>query len=111
MLVLSSFQQLNNAEKIALRDKEGFVIALLTIDDIWMPDFEDESMYVFGTKDQKHPGVDYLYNTSHKNYIGGSLEKISDPLHYDHKSLRHSPSQIKRSLQKKVGKYHCISNS
>ena len=35
-------------------------------------------MYVFGTTDQKHPGVDYLYNTSHKNYIGGSLEKITD---------------------------------
>ena len=70
---------IDNAEKIALRDKEGFVIAVLTIDDIWKPDFEEESMNVFGTKDQKHPGVDYLYNKSHKNYIGGSLEKISDP--------------------------------
>ena len=38
-----------------------------------------ESMNVFGTTDQKHPGVDYLYNTSHKNYIGGSIEKISYP--------------------------------
>ena len=92
---------IENAEKIALRDKEGFVIAILTIDDIWKPDFEEESMYVFGTTDQKHPGVDYLYNTSHKNYIGGSIEKISDPLHYDHKSLRHSPSQIKKIFTKK----------
>ena len=92
---------IENAEKIALRDKEGFVIALLTIDDIWKPDFEEESMNVFGTTDQKHPGVDYLYNISHKNYIGGSLEKISDPLHYDHKSLRHSPNQIKKIFTKK----------
>ena len=92
---------IENAEKIALRDKEGFIIAVLTIDDIWKPDFEEESMLVFGTTDQKHPGVDYLYNTSHKNYIGGSLEKISDPLHYDHKSLRHSPSQIKKIFTEK----------
>ena len=92
---------IDNAEKIALRDKEGFIIAVLTIDDIWKPDFEEESMNVFGTTDHKHPGVDYLYNTSHKNYIGGSLKKISDPLHYDHKSLRHSPSQIKKIFTKK----------
>ena len=92
---------IENAEKIALRDKEGFVIAILTIDDIWKPDFEEESMNVFGTTDQKHPGVDYLYNTSQKNYIGGSLEKISDPLHYDHKSLRHSPDQKKNIFTKK----------
>ena len=83
--------KIKNAEKIALRDKEGFANAILNINDIWKPDFEEESMNIFGTTDQKHPGVDYLYNTSHKNYIGGSLEKISDPLHYDHKSLRHSP--------------------
>ena len=72
---------INNAEKIALRNKEGFVMAILTIEDIWKPDFEEESMNVFGTTDQKHPGVYYLFNTSHKNYIGGSLKKISDPLH------------------------------
>ncbi len=92
---------INNAEKIALRNKEGFIMAILTIDDIWRPNFEEESMHVFGTTDQKHPGVDYLFNTSHKNYIGGSLEKISDPLHYDHKSLRHSPGQIKKIFIKK----------
>ena len=92
---------IDNAEKIALRDKEGFIIAVLTIDDIWKPDFEEESMNVFGTTDQKHPGVDYLYNTSHKNYIGGSLKKISDPLHYDHKSLRHSPNKTKKIFTKK----------
>ena len=102
---------IDNAEKIALRDKEGFVMAILTIDDIWKPDFEEESMCVFGTTDQKHPGVNYLYNSSHKNYIGGSLEKISDPLHYDHKSLRHSPDQMKKIFIKKGwGKNHCISN-
>ena len=92
---------IKNAEKIALRNKEGFIMAILTIDDIWKPNFEEESMHVFGTTDQKHPGVDYLFNTSHKNYIGGGLEKISDPLHYDHKSLRHSPNQIKKIFTKK----------
>tara|TARA_Y100000768_G_C23989853_1_gene691610 strand:- start:5970 stop:7652 length:1683 start_codon:yes stop_codon:yes gene_type:complete len=92
---------INNSDKIALRNKEGFIMAILTIDDIWKPNFEEESMHVFGTTDQKHPGVDYLYNTSHKNYIGGSLEKISDPLHYDHKSFRHSPGQIKKIFIKK----------
>ena len=39
---------INNAEKIALRNKEGFIMAILTIDDIWKPDFEEESMSVLG---------------------------------------------------------------
>ena len=68
-------------------------------------------MNVFGTTDQNIL-VLIIYTIQNKNYIGGSLKKISDPLHYDHKSLRHSPDQIKKIFTKKgLGKYHCISNS
>ena len=66
---------IKNAEKIALRDKEGFVMAILTIDDIWKPDFEEESMNIFGTTDQKHPGVDYLYNKAIKTILVEALKK------------------------------------
>ena len=44
-------------ETIALRDSEGVLIAAMEISSIYRPDFEVEAKSVFGTTDQKHPGV------------------------------------------------------
>jgi len=91
----SFVKNISNESKITLRDKEGFALALLTISDIWKPDLKHEAKSVFGTLDSKHPGVNYLLNIGKKNYIGGSLEKISLPHHHDYQSLRHSPNDLK----------------
>ena len=92
--------KISNTPKITLRDKEGFVLAILKIEDIWKPNLEFEAQSVFGTLDTKHPGVHYLLNTSNKNYIGGKIEKISTPRHYDFKDLRHSPDELKSIFKK-----------
>lgn len=86
--------------KITLRDKEGFVLAILKIEDIWQPDIELEAQSVFGTRDTKHPGVNYLLNTSNKYYIGGKVEKVSTPQHYDYQELRHTPNELKSIFKK-----------
>ena len=92
--------EISNTPKIALRDKEGFVLAILKIEDIWQPDLELEAQLVFGTNDTKHPGVNYLLNTSNKNYIGGKIEKVSKPYHYDYQDLRHTPDELKSIFKK-----------
>ena len=92
--------EISNTPKIALRDKEGFVLAILKIEDIWQPDLELEAQLVFGTNDTKHPGVNYLLNTSNKNYIGGKIEKVSKPHHYDYQDLRHTPYELKSIFKK-----------
>ena len=92
--------KISNTPKIALRDKEGFILAILKIEDIWKPNLEFEAQSVFGTLDTKHPGVHYLLNTSNKNYIGGKIEKISTPRHYDFKDLRHTPDELKSIFKK-----------
>ena len=92
--------EISNTPKIALRDKEGFVLAILKIEDIWQPDLELEAQLVFGTHDTKHPGVNYLLNTSNKNYIGGKIEKVSKPHHYDYQDLRHNPYELKSIFKK-----------
>ena len=51
-------------KKIALRDKEGFLIALMTIGDIWKVDKDKEAKCVYGTKDLNHPGVKYLFTNA-----------------------------------------------
>ena len=58
--------KIKSSKKITLRDKEGFALAILNIDDIWKPDFQKESFHVFGTTDQKHPGVNYLLTFAKK---------------------------------------------
>ena len=87
-------------DKITLKDKEGFSLAILTISDIWKPNFDYEAEAVYGTLDKSHPALNYLYNTGHKNYIGGELEGISLPRHYDYKKLRHTPESLKKKFDK-----------
>ena len=86
--------------KIALRDKEGFLIAVLTVKDIWEIDKKKEAEAIYGTVDKNHPGVNYLYNKTKDYYIGGDLEKIQSPHHYDYQLLRHSPSELKNQFKK-----------
>ena len=53
-------QNLSIGEKIILREKEGFKVALMSIESIWEPDFEEEACSVYGTKDKSHPGSKLL---------------------------------------------------
>ena len=51
--------------KIALRDAEGVMLALLHVEEVWKPDRHEEAQAVFNTTSLGHPGVDYLLNKSH----------------------------------------------
>jgi len=90
-------EKIKGEEKISLRDKEGFTLAVLTISDIWSPNLEKEAEKVYGTTDTTHPAVNYLLNIGNKVYVGGALEGISLPHHYDYQNDRHTPSEL-RSL-------------
>ncbi len=82
-------------EIIALRDPEGVLIANMTIDSCWQADHVAEAQAVFGMNDASHPGVRHLLNEAGAYYLGGSLVGITPPYHYDFKSLRHTPLQLR----------------
>ena len=86
--------------KISLRDKEGFLIAIMTIQDIWKVNKEKEAKHIYLTNDINHPGVNYLYNKINDYYLGGTLEKVQLPHHYDYQLLRHSPEELKKQFKK-----------
>ena len=92
-------KKLTVGDKLTLKDKEGFSIAIIKIDDIWEPDLNKEAELVFGTKDCSHPGVDYLINQTNSVYIGGKIKTITIPRHYDYKNLRHTPSSLKKKFE------------
>lgn len=88
---------LEKGQRVALNDQEGFLLAILTVEDIWKPDKKKEAVSVFGTDDpDTHPGVMHLYERVGSHYIGGRLEGVSLPVHYDFQHLRLSPSETVR---------------
>ena len=80
---------------IALRDPEGVMLAVLHVEEIWQPDRHAEAKSVFGTTSTVHPGVDYLLNRSNPWYVGGTLEGVQLPSHYDFRSLRMTPAEVR----------------
>ncbi len=91
--------QLVIGERIALNDQEGFLLAILTVDDLWHPDKKYEARSIYGTEDPAvHPGVRQLYDRVDDWYVGGSLEGVSLPIHYDFQHLRLSPSETVRAF-------------
>jgi sulfate adenylyltransferase len=89
-------------ESIELRDPEGVLIARLHVESIWTPDKQKEAQHVFGTEDLLHPAVYYLYHKAGNVYIGGKLEAVELPQHYDYRQHRHTPAELK-ALFKKLG--------
>jgi sulfate adenylyltransferase len=80
---------------LALRDPEGVLLAALHVEDVWQPDREAEAQAVFGTTNREHPGVKHLLDSSHPYYVGGRLEGLQLPDHYDFRSLRQTPAELR----------------
>ncbi len=95
-------EKLSPGDRIALRDNEGFMPAVLTVEDIWRPDRQREAERVYGTSDPAHPGVRYLLNQVNPVYVGGRVEGVQAPLHHDFESLWDSPEEM-RGLFHKLG--------
>ena len=81
--------------KLALRDPEGVMLAVLTVEDVWQPDRADEAQKVFGTTNPEHPGVSYLLDQSNPFYVGGTIEGLASPLHFDFTDIRTTPAQAR----------------
>ena len=94
--------QIGLGTKIALRDPEGVILAVLTVEDIWRPDHLLEAESVLGSTSRKHPGVKFLLDQTGPVYVGGSVEGLELPQHHDFQPLRHTPAQL-RSLFHKLG--------
>jgi len=96
------FRELSKGQRIALLDpKEGIPLAILTIESMWKPDKIKEAIQVFGANDQAHPAVWYLFNKAGDYYVGGAVEGIQIPPHYDFVDLRQTPQQIRSEMSSK----------
>ena len=86
--------------QIALRDVEGFMPAVLIVESIWRPDKQTEAEQVYGTTDQNHPGVNYLFNSVKDVYVGGRVVGVQLPFHYDFEILRDTPAKLRQFFER-----------
>ena len=91
-------KELDSGAKLALRDPEGVMLAVLHVDDVWEPDREAEVDSVFGTTNPEHPGVGYTLSQAHLFYVGGRLEGVQLPIHYDFRALRFAPEGLREEF-------------
>ena len=88
--------------RIALRDAEGVILAVMTVTDKYVPNKANEAAKVFGADDLAHPAVNYLHNIAGPVYLGGPVVGLQAPIHYDFKSRRDTPNEL-RTYFRKVG--------
>jgi sulfate adenylyltransferase len=58
------------------------------VEDIYRPDKIKEAEMVFGANDRAHPAVAYLHDRVYDNYVGGKVQAIKLPTHFDYVALR-----------------------
>ena len=93
-------KNLKIGEKVALRNLEGVILATIQVDAKWSPDKFREADEVFQTRDEKHPGVNFLINNTGEIYLGGEVVGLEKPQHYDFKSRRQTPNELRKYFQK-----------
>jgi len=83
------------SSKVALRDPEGVMLAVLHVEDVWQPDRKAEAKAVFASTSASHPGADYAMNKSNPWYVGGKAEGLQAPSHYDFRTVRLTPAEVR----------------
>ncbi len=93
-------EQLEPGSPLVLRDPEGLALAVLWVEDTWELDRDKKAEAVYGTQDRTHPGVAHLYERTNNIAVGGRLEGLELPPHYDFVGLRLTPEQVRRRIAK-----------
>lgn len=85
-------------QKVVLKDfRDDQKLAILTIESIYTPDKHAEAKHVF-RGDPEHPAVKYLFEKAGNVYVGGLVEGLAYPNHYDYAELRKSPTELRREF-------------
>jgi len=88
-------------KRIALRDpRDEEALAIITVEDVYRPDRVKEAIEVFGADDPAHPSVSYLRRKVKDFYVGGKVQAIQPPTHFDYVALRYTPAELRAHFKK-----------
>ncbi|MBI4503263.1 MAG: sulfate adenylyltransferase, partial [Gemmatimonadetes bacterium] len=89
-------RELERSRRLALRDAEGNVVAVVEVEDLWEPNRQAEAEAVFGTASAEHAGVAQFLAEEGTLYVGGRVRVITPPSHFDFTDLRHTPRELRQ---------------
>lgn len=87
-------------EDIALEDGSHTVLAILRLEEKYHYDKEKTALEVYGTQEDKHPGVKRLYESG-DTLLGGKIGMVNRPRHTDFLEHRMDPSETRELFYKK----------
>jgi sulfate adenylyltransferase len=86
---------LSAGDSLALRDREGVMIAALEVEECFERDLEAEIEAIFGTDDRFRAGVAQYLHRTRPWAVAGRVEAVQIPVHYDYHELRRTPSELR----------------
>lgn len=93
-------RELKEGENIALADDSNTILGILHLEDKYQCDKEKEAMQVYGTLDQMHPGVDYIFKMDDM-LLGGKISLLQRPKHNDFTEYRLEPMETRNYFRLK----------
>ncbi len=91
---------IKEGDPVGLTDPEGKPLAVLLVRDRYTYDKEEEARKVFGTTDEKHPGVAALY-AQPEAYLGGEVWVLRLPEHREFAKYCLTPTQTRALFQQR----------
>ena len=85
--------------RVALRDSQNNLLAVMDVEDAYEWDYEDTVRRVFGTEDMRHPLVAEMRRWGRCN-LSGRISVLALPPHPDFRKLRMTPAQTRKALER-----------
>ncbi|MCZ6554181.1 MAG: bifunctional sulfate adenylyltransferase/adenylylsulfate kinase [SAR324 cluster bacterium] len=86
---------LSEGSRVALRDPEGTMLAVLEIEEIWDRDRKREAEAVFGSLHEEHPGVRATLDDPGQVCLSGKVTGVQPAAHHDFTELRYTPADLR----------------
>lgn len=92
--------RLNVGQDVTLKTRAGQVIAVLHLAEIYSYDKQREAEAVYGTAEDKHPGVQVLYSQG-EFLLGGKVSVLDHPNGNEFKQYRRTPAETRALFAEK----------
>ena len=94
---LDRARSLSEGNEIALTDREGMILGVMQVTEIYQPDKAREAKHCYGTTETAHPGVQRVM-TQGDVYVAGPVWVISRPDYTEFQQYRLTPLELRQKF-------------
>ena len=86
-------------------------MAIIDVEDIYDYDAKREAELTYGTTDDAHPGVAYLYSQA-PHYVGGEVTVLENVFAHEFSEYRMTPLQLREKIaSQRLEDHRCVPDS